>query len=159
VTTAAPIDRAAVQDLYDDYYGALDELRLEDWPELFTAECLYRIVPRENFEAGLPLSTVQAESRAMLEDRVTGLRRTQMYAPRYYRRFPGPVRLAEQDAGAVRTRQNLLVVQTLLDQPSEIVLCAQCHDTIVREDGRLRFKARVVVLDTEMIPNSLIYPA
>ena len=76
---------ARVRDHYDDYYAALDDLRLEEWPSFFTAQCLYRIVSRENFERGFPLSTVVAESRGMLHDRVTGLLKTQMYAPRYYR--------------------------------------------------------------------------
>ena len=150
--------RARVRDLYDDYYAALDDVRLEDWPGFFTWDCLYRVIPRENFERGYALSTMQAESRGMLQDRVTGLLRTQMYAPRYYRRFPGPLRVTEAD-GAVRTRHNLLIVQTLVDRQSDIVLCGVCHDRIVEDEGRLRFAERVVVFDSEMIPNSLIYPA
>ncbi|MGQ9370357.1 aromatic-ring-hydroxylating dioxygenase subunit beta [Azospirillum sp. ST 5-10] len=157
---AAPGDdlRARVRDLYDAYYAALDDVRLEDWPDFFTQDCLYRVVPRENAERGYALATMQAESRGMLQDRVTGLLRTQMYAPRYYRRFPGPLRVAET-AGGVRTRHNLLMVQTLIDKQSDIVLCGVCHDLVVADGGRLRFKERVVVFDSEMIPNSLIYPA
>lgn len=150
--------RARIRDLYDDYYATLDEVRLEDWPGFFTPDCLYRVIPRENFERGYALSTMQAESRGMLQDRVTGLLRTQMYAPRYYRRFPGPLRVTE-DGGGVRTRHNLLIVQTLVDRQSDIVLCGVCHDLIVEDEGRLRFRERVVVFDSEMIPNSLIYPA
>jgi len=153
------ITRAEVRDLYDDYYAVLDDVRLHDWPEFFTEECLYRVIPRENFEAGYALSTMQAESRGMLKDRVTGLTRTQMYAPRYYRRFPTAPRLLSQDGQGVRTRHNLLVVQTLIDKPSEIVLSAVCHDRVVRDGERLRFAERVVVFDSEMIPNSLVYPA
>jgi|GEM_PF-5561705 len=36
---------------------------------------------------------MQAESWGMLMNRVAGLSGTQVYAPRYYRRFPGPRRL------------------------------------------------------------------
>lgn len=150
--------RARIRDLYDEYYATLDDVRLEDWPGFFTADCLYRVIPRENFERGYVLSTMQAESRGMLQDRVTGLLRTQMYAPRYYRRFPGPLRVTE-DGGDVRTRHNILIVQTLVDRQSDIVLCGVCHDLIAEDEGRLRFRERVVVFDSEMIPNSLIYPA
>lgn len=155
----AVITRDAIRDLYDDYYGTLDEVRLHDWPEFFTQDCLYRVIPRENFEAGYTLSTMQAESRGMLKDRVTGLTRTQMYAPRYYRRFPTAPRIVGEENGGVRTRHNLLLVQTLIDKPSEIVLSAVCHDLIVADEGRLRFAERVVVFDSEMLPNSLVYPA
>lgn len=153
------IDRDALRDFYDDYYNTLDDVRLEEWPGFFTDDCIYRVIPRENFEAGYTLSTIYAESRGMLVDRVMGLTRTQMYAPRYYRRFPGPLRIVGREGDGVRVRHNLLVVQTLIDKQSEIVLSAVCHDLVVPDDGRMRLRERIVVFDSEMISNSLIYPA
>lgn len=153
------ISRDEIRDLYDAYYATLDDVRLHDWPEFFIENCLYRVIPRENYEAGYTLCTMQAESRGMLKDRVTGLTRTQMYAPRYYRRFPTAPRIVGEEGGAVLTRHNLLLVQTLIDKPSDIVMAAVCHDRIVREGGRLRFAERIVVFDSEMVPNSLVYPA
>lgn len=153
------ISRDEIRDLYDAYYGTLDDVDLHAWPEYFTEDCLYRVIPRENFEAGYTLCTMQAESRGMLKDRVTGLTRTQMYAPRYYRRFPTAPRMMGEDNGVASVRHNLLVVQTLIDKPSDIVLSAVCHDKVVRDGDRLRFVERVVVFDSEMIPNSLVYPA
>jgi salicylate 5-hydroxylase small subunit len=155
----AVITRDALGDFFDDYYAALDEVRLHDWPEFFIQDCLYRVIPRENFEAGYTLCTIQAESRGMLRDRVMGLTRTQMYAPRYYRRFPTAPRLVSESGGAAQVRHNLLLVQTLIDKPSEIVLSAVCHDRVVVDEGRLRFAERIVVFDSEMLPNSLVYPA
>ena len=153
------IDRDALRDFYDEYYTVLDDVRLDEWPPLFTEDCVYRVIPRENYEAGYTLSTIYAESRGMLVDRVMGMTRTQMYAPRYYRRFPGPLRIVSRDADSVRSRHNLLVVQTLIDKKSEIVLSAVCHDVLVNDEGRNRLRERIVVFDSEMIPNSLIYPA
>jgi 3-phenylpropionate/cinnamic acid dioxygenase small subunit len=155
----AMIDRDALRDFYDDYYNVLDDLRLDEWPGFFTEDCLYRVIPRENYEAGYTLSTIYAESRGMLIDRVMGLTRTQMYAPRYYRRFPGPLRIVSRDGNAVRVRHNLLVVQTLIDKKTEIVLSAVCHDLLVPGDERPLLRQRIVVFDSEMLPNSLIYPA
>ena len=156
---SAPIGREALRDFFDEYYAVLDDLRLDAWPELFTAECLYQVIPRENRERGYSLCTMFAESRGMLQDRVTGLTRTQMYAPRYYRRFPGPLRVLGDDGEGARTRHNLLVVQTLVDKPTDIVLAAACHDLVVRDEGGLRLRERIVAFDSEMVPNSLVYPA
>ena len=153
------ISRDEVRDLYDAYYATLDDVDLHAWPEHFTEDCLYRVIPRENYEAGYTLCTMQAESRGMLKDRVTGLTRTQMYAPRYYRRFPTAPRIVSQDEQGLRVRHNLLVVQTLIDKHSDIVLSAVCHDRIVRDGDQVRFAERIVVFDSEMIPNSLVYPA
>src|SRR5580704_15744043 len=151
------IERDSLRDFYDDYYSALDDLRLHEWPEFFTEDCIYRIIPRENYEAGYTLSTIYAESRGMLIDRVLGVTRTQMYAPRYYRRFPGVPRIVSREGESVHARHNLLVVQTLIDKQTEIVLSAVCHDVVVRDGERLRLRERIVVFDSEMIPNSLIY--
>ena len=153
------IDRDTLRDFYDVYYNVLDDLRLDEWPAFFTEDCLYRVIPRENYEAGYTLSTIYAESRGMLIDRVMGLTRTQMYAPRYYRRFPGPLQIVSRDSEAVRVRHNLLVVQTLIDKKTEIVLSAVCHDLLVPGDERPLLRQRIVVFDSEMLPNSLIYPA
>jgi 3-phenylpropionate/cinnamic acid dioxygenase small subunit len=164
------LSREAIRDFYDEYYNVLDDVRLEEWPALFTEDCLYRVIPRENHEAGYTLCTIYAESRGMLIDRVMALTRTQMYAPRYYRRFPGPLRIIARDANSVRTRHNLLLVQTLIDKQTEIVLSAVCHDLLVpgglvpgdvpvSGGGQPKLRERIVVFDSEMIPNSLIYPA
>src|ERR1700733_2280420 len=153
------IDRDALRDFYDDYYNVLDDVRLDEWPAFFTEDCIYRVIPRENFEAGYKISTIYAESRGMLIDRVMGVTRTQMFAPRYYRRFPGPLRIVAPEGDGVRSRHNLLLVQTLIDKKTEIVLSAVCHDVLVLDEERLRLRERIVVFDSEMIPNSLIYPA
>lgn len=156
---SAELTREHIRDFYDSYYSTLDDVQLEQWPDFFTAECLYRIMARENYERGFVLGAVQAESRGMLMDRVTGLMRTQMYAPRYYRRFPGPLRILDRNGESARIRQNLLIVETRIDRAPTIALCGICHDLIVEDEGKLRFRERVVVYDSEMITNSLIYPA
>jgi 3-phenylpropionate/cinnamic acid dioxygenase small subunit len=69
------------------------------------------------------------------------------------------LRVVSGDDTGVRVRHNLLVVQTLIDKQTEIVLSAVCHDRLVRDDGAVRLRERIVVFDSEMIPNSLIYPA
>jgi 3-phenylpropionate/cinnamic acid dioxygenase small subunit len=153
------LDRDALRAFYDEYYNTLDDVRLDDWPAFFAEDCIYRVIPRENFEAGYTLSTIYAESRGMLVDRVMGVTRTQMFAPRYYRRFPGPLRIVSRDGDKVRTRHNLLMVQTLIDKQTEIVLSAVCHDALVVEAAKPLLAERIVVFDSEMIPNSLIYPA
>ena len=151
--------RDEIEALTCAYLECLDDLRLSEWPGFFTEACSYRVIPRENFEAGRTLSTIYAESRGMLADRVTGLTRTQMYAPRHCRRFVSGLRIVGPEGDGLRLRSNVLMVQTLVDKPSEIVLSGVAHDVVVRDEGRLRYRERVVVFDSEMVPNSLIYPA
>jgi len=149
--------RAEIQDLYDAYAEALDDGELERWPELFTEKCLYEVVPRENFERGLPLAVILCESRGMLEDRVAALRQTSMYAPRYVRHLISHVRASAEGDG-FRVRANYAVLQTRVDALTEILSAGRYLDRIVRDDGRLRFIEKRVIFDSVLVPNSLVYP-
>ena len=144
---------------YTEYYQVLDSLNLEEWPSFFDENCLYKLTGRENFERGLKLGAMMAESRGMLNDRVMALRRTQEYAPRYYRRFPGPIKITNQSEEKIDAEHNLLIVQTLIDKPSDIILCGRCYDSLIIDDGKLLLRKREIVFDSELISNSLIYPA
>ena len=65
---SAPVgadERFAVEELYAEYAAVLDERRFDEWPLLFTQDCLYQVVPRENEDRGLPLATLSFESRGM----------------------------------------------------------------------------------------------
>jgi salicylate 5-hydroxylase small subunit len=53
---------------------------------------------------------------------------------------------------------NYLVVRTKRDGVSEVFNAGYYRDVIVRTAEGLKFKSRLCVYDTEMIPNSLIYP-
>ena len=149
--------RAEIQDLYDAYAEALDDGELERWPELFTEKCRYEVVPRENFERGLPLAVILCESRGMLEDRVAALRRTSMYAPRSVRHLTSHIRTTPE-ADGFRVRANYAVLQTRVDALTEILSAGRYLDLVVRDAGRLRFAEKRVIFDSVLVPNSLVYP-
>src|ERR1700680_3277389 len=98
--------RTRLADLYCAYGDALDEGELERWPDLFTEDCLYRVIPRENFEQGLPVALIYCESRNMLVDRVVALRETALYAPRIMRHLTGNIRLREVASEGLRLTAN-----------------------------------------------------
>ena len=65
---------------------------LERWPEFFTEACVYKVIPRENVEQGLPVALIYCESRDMLVDRVVAMRETALLraadrAPYHQRRL------------------------------------------------------------------------
>jgi len=150
--------RAEVEDLYYDYAAALDDFELERWPEFFVEECWYKIISRENYDRGLPLATMWCESKGMLKDRVVTIRQTQMFAPRTMRHIVGNVRIKSDEGAEIQSGANYVVIQTLVDDESRIFNTGRYLDTLVREQGRLKFKSRICIYDTIMIPNSLIYP-
>lgn len=69
----------AVERLLARYVASIDEDRLEEWPSYFTATCRYQIISRENRDKGLPIGVFFADSRGMLQDRVSALREANVY--------------------------------------------------------------------------------
>lgn len=150
--------RLEIHDLYAAYAMCLDHGALEEWPEFFTEECVYKLVPRENFDRGLPLATLSFESRGMLKDRVFGATQTLFHQPYYQRHIVSAIRITAVEGDAVRTEANYLVVRTKKNELSEVYNCGRYIDRIVRDAGRLRFAEKICVFDSELIPNSIIYP-
>jgi 3-phenylpropionate/cinnamic acid dioxygenase small subunit len=150
--------RDEIETFYADYVGSLDDGELERWPEFFTEECVYKIIPRENYDRDLPLALMLCESKGMLRDRVAALRRTSVYAPRALRHLVSSLRITADDVDTVRVRANYTVLQTRVDEPTAIFNAGRYRDSIVREDGRLKFKEKLCICDTVVIPGSLIYP-
>ena len=150
--------RFEVEDLYADYGACLDDGELERWPELFTDACVYKIIPRENFERGLPLAVMLCESKGMCQDRVAALRRASVYAPRALRHMITNLRIEGDEAAGVRVRANYLVLQTLTDEPTQVFNVGRYIDLVVRDAGRLKFKEKLCVFDSIVVPGSLVYP-
>ena len=150
--------RLRLGDLYCAYGDALDDGELERWPDFFLEECVYKVVPRESFERGLPVGVVYCESRAMLKDRIVALRETALFAPRLMRHMIGDLRVRALTADGMRLTANFALFQTMLDQPSELFLCGRYHDRVVETGGVLRFAEKICVYDSTIVPTSLVYP-
>ncbi|HEY1797461.1 MAG TPA: aromatic-ring-hydroxylating dioxygenase subunit beta [Stellaceae bacterium] len=156
--SASPELRARLADLYAGYDAALDEGEYERWPEFFTDACIYKITPRENYEAGLPAAMIACESRGMLADRVAAIRETTLYAPRIIRRVMGAPSLLTIEGGQMRLAQSFALFETMLNETSTVFLCGRCYDRVVDDGGTLRFAERICVTDATNIPLSLIFP-
>ncbi|MFW6093990.1 MAG: aromatic-ring-hydroxylating dioxygenase subunit beta [Pseudomonadota bacterium] len=152
--------RFEIEDLYAEYVRLLDDGPLEQWPELFVEACLYLVVPRENHDAGLPLAIMRCESRGMLRDRVRAVQETIMHEPRYLRHHvtqirsrPGP------DESAFEVTAHFSVIEVLQDALPRVLSVGRYLDRLTRDDdGALRFVTKQVVYDSEMVPNTIVYP-
>ena len=158
VTPAIAVaDRLRIEDLYAAYAACLDDGRFEEWPDFFTEDCTYRIQPRENYDRGLPLATLSFESKGMLRDRVYAVTQTLFHEP-YYQRHLVSGFVVRADGDGFRVQANYVVVRTKAGALSEVYSAGRYLDRIVDEDGTLRFREKLCIFDSELIPNSLIYP-
>ena len=157
----APMDferyHALVQ-LYADYASAVDSGHWDLWPEFFTEQCSYRLVPRENHERGFPLATLSFESKGMLKDRVYGIRETLFHDPYYQRHVVGAPVVRKSEPGRIESEANYAVFRTKLSELTTVFNVGRTLDVVVETPAGLKFESRLVVYDSEMIPNSIIYP-
>ena len=143
---------------YADYTATLDEGRWDEWPEFFLDDCLYRLMPRENYTQGLDLCIILCESKGMLRDRVASITDTSTYGPRSLRNYVSGLRVRGRTGEAVETESSFLVVETLNDQPSRVFLSGRSYDRLVLTDGGWKFADRLCVFDSNLVLNSLIIP-
>jgi salicylate 5-hydroxylase small subunit len=149
----------ALEELYVRYARALDDGALEDWPGLFEEDCSYLVIPRDNFDQGLPLAIMRCESRGMLQDRVRSVRETIMHEPRYLRHQITNVTGTVRDGGEIEAAANYLVIEVLQDELPKILSVGRYLDVIVQsDDGELRFREKRVVYDSVLVPNTIVYP-
>jgi salicylate 5-hydroxylase small subunit len=144
--------------LYADYAATLDAADWDRWPAFFTADCRYRVQPRENFDQGLPLCTMAFESQGMLRDRVYGISHTLFHEPYYQRHVIGVPRVLEDGGETIRVEANYAVFRTKPSEPSTVFNVGRYLDTVRVTPKGLLFADKLVVFDSELIANSLIYP-
>ena len=144
--------------LYGDYAAAVDSAQWEKWVEFFAEDCEYKIQPRENYERGFPLATLALLSKNMLKDRVYGIHETLYHDPYYQRHVVGLPIIREDKDGVIVSEANYAVFRTKLSGDSTVFNVGRYLDRIKRDAGELKFISRLCIYDTEMIPNSIIYP-
>ncbi|CAB3669864.1 MAG: aromatic-ring-hydroxylating dioxygenase subunit beta [Achromobacter sp.] len=150
--------RARLRDFYDDYAYCLDEDRLEEWPDFFTEDCHYRVLSRENHDAGLPLGLIYCMNKNMLRDRVTALRETTMFEPRSLRHFISGVRVIEAQGERIVAQANFAVMESLSDREPTLNMVGRYLDELRLTPQGLALTRRDCVYDNYRVRTSLIVP-
>ena len=150
--------REAIQDLVVDYGLLIDQDRLEDWVELFAAQCRYRVVARENVDQNLPQVLMLCTNKDMVHDRVTAYRQVNEYNLHLDRHVIGLPRIHGEQDGVWRAEASYSLFQTDLEGVSRLFSVGRYDMTIVFEDGRARFRDMTVIVDTAAIPTLLATP-
>ncbi len=159
----------AARELLARYVRVVDDPdRIEEWPDLFAEEAEYRVVTRDNLEAGLPVSVVCDDSRDRIVDRVTVIREFWgaggRLEDRHYnqvrpRHVVGPVWTELQDDGTVRVVANFVAWGTPATDPAPRLLAlGEYRDVVTFTDRGPRFRSKWVVLDTPVLQDVFVYP-
>ena len=147
-----------VAQLNADYARAIDDDRMEEWPDFFTEPCLYVITTADNHRNGYTAGVVYADSLGMLRDRVAALREANIYERQTYRHLVGLPALLREAEGVVRAETSFLVVRIMRDGRMDLFATGRYLDVLVDAGGALRFRERVVVCDNNRFDTLLAIP-
>lgn len=155
---ASDAQTRAVTRLNLEYAHCIDDDALEQWPNFFTPDGLYRITTAENQARGLPIGIIHAAGQAMMRDRVLSLREANIYEPQRYRHILcEPLVVVESD-GALRSRASFMVARITNGAETDLFATGVYEDRVVQAGGGWRFAERVVVLDSDRVDTLLALP-
>ena len=149
---------ARIAEFLVDYVHDIDDDNLEAWPDYFTEDAIYQIIPRENFENDLPLGLLYCEGRGMMVDRILALRTANIFEPHTNSHITGRPKLSQSDDGIINARSNFNITRTMQDGRMEIYATGKYVDVITFVSGKPLFKDRRVVLESRRVDILLVYP-
>jgi 3-phenylpropionate/cinnamic acid dioxygenase small subunit len=83
------MDVSRLVELNAAYARAIDNEKFEEWPDFFLDPCLYKVTTADNVAQGLEAGVMYADSRGMLQDRISALRQANIYERQRYRHIVG----------------------------------------------------------------------
>jgi len=149
------IDRAAVHDLLAEYGALIDLAKFDEWLDLFAEECRYQVLPRENFDRGLPAALVYCDSRAMLEDRIRALREANKYNIHIDRHVIGLPRIFDN---GLEVEAPFAVYQTDQEGATRLFATGLYRNRLEISGLRLKIRDKLILLDTFAVPSLLATP-
>jgi 3-phenylpropionate/cinnamic acid dioxygenase small subunit len=153
------MDLARIVALNGVYARAIDTEQFEEWPRLFHDPCLYKVTTADNVAKGMESGLIYADTRGMLEDRISSLRKVNIYERQRYRHIVGlPVVLGEID-GAADVETPFLIVRIMREGTMDL-FATGCYRDRIRPDttGALRFAERIVVCDGQRFDTLVAIP-
>jgi anthranilate 1,2-dioxygenase small subunit len=148
-------DRGAVCDMLAEYGALIDMAKFDEWLDLFAEECRYQIIPRENFDRGLPAALVFCDSRGMLEDRIRALREANKYNIHTDRHVVGLPRVFED---GLALEAPFAVFQTDQEGETRLFATGLYRDRLAPAGQRLKIRDKLILLDTFAVPSLLATP-
>lgn len=140
------------------YARAIDDDRLEEWPDYFEEQCLYKITTAANHRDGLEAGIVFANSPGMLRDRVSALREANIYERHGYRHILGAPSIFTEDEEGVRSETPFLVARIMRDGETDLFATGRYLDRYRLANGGAKLIERIVVCDSSRIDTLLALP-
>lgn len=158
MTDAALMQQLRAQNVMARYADLIDQDRLEEWLTLFTEDCDYRIVTRENESQGLIAPVMWCDNHAMLTDRIASYRNVNEYNLHYDRHVLGPLMMREPADDTLRYACSYVLLQTDLEGVTSVFSAGSMQMEFVLDNDALKIRTMRVVPDTAQVLTLLATP-
>lgn len=150
--------RTRIEDFLAGIARAIDDDALESWPDFFTHDAIYRIVPRADHEAGLPVGILSCQGQGMMRDRVLALRTANIFEAHTYCHLLARPLLERAPNGTIAARSTFALYRTQQAGGTELFAAGKYLDRIVERDGALLLAGRDVVLESRRVDILIVLP-
>ena len=140
--------RLDVQEFYARYAECLDNGRLQQWPEFFVDSCTYVVTTRRNLRLGPDDHLVSLSTKTTMRDRIVAIGQSEDYEPHKQRHV----------ISNFRVQANFEILRTFPEKRTELFVSGYYDDHIAIAGRRLAFREKLCVLDSDVPPESLLYP-
>lgn len=153
------MDIARLVALNAAYARTIDSEKYEDWPGYFLDPCLYKVTTAANVAQGLEAGIIYADSRGMLHDRISALRKANIYERQRYRHIVGLPVILSSAGGVADVETPFLIVRVMGDGKTDIFATGCYHDRVKADEaGDLRFAQRIAVCDSPRFDTLVVIP-
>jgi anthranilate 1,2-dioxygenase small subunit len=144
--------------LLSAYARCIDNGDLAAWPEFFEEKCIYKITSAANYERGLEAGIVFANSRGMLNDRITSLREANIHERHTYRHFLGQPWISSQNGSEVNCETSFFVMRIMRDGVTDVYATGRYLDKFTLNGNSAKILERIVVCDSSRFDTLLALP-
>jgi 3-phenylpropionate/cinnamic acid dioxygenase small subunit len=150
--------RLDVQEFYFRYAECLDGGRLQQWPEFFVDGCTYRVSTRRNLRLGPEEDLMSLTGRTVMRDKLIAIGQSEDFEPHTQRHYIANFRIQAAAADELRVQANFQVLRTFPEQQTAPFASGFYLDRIALTGRRLAFREKLCVLDSDLPPQTLVYP-
>jgi salicylate 5-hydroxylase small subunit len=160
-TESAPLSaelRLDIQEFYFRYAECLDGGRLEHWPEFFLDACVYRVGTRRALRADGEDDFIFLSGKTAMRDRMAAIGQSEDYEPHQQRHYLSNFRIQSAADEELRVQVNFQVLRTFPERRTEAFVSGYYLDRVAVAGRRLNFREKLCVLDSDVAPETLVYP-
>jgi anthranilate 1,2-dioxygenase small subunit len=140
------------------YARCIDDQAGVGWPEFFDDECLYLVTTAENYRQGLEAGLIYADSKGMLEDRISALHEANIYESHCYRHILGQPVILKQEGELVWSECPFMVARIMRTGETTLFATGRYIDCYRIKNDRALIRERKVICDSNRIDTLLALP-